>query len=506
MWLIKKKFWNWVTTRKFSSNKVVQVPVPRESKRRLELVRLSSLIPDIPISNVWLADHIPEDERSLRTRMQQSVLDVQRRLLRLLPPMEEGLPPIDDDPKKALGEAYTRRHERLFPRPRLPMEFTPDPDLGKLAVTSPYYCYLERTAGDEYHWDFSQFRRYEHHAGLRSLAVRVLFRVEASQRRLRAVRIESDELGTTKPGDEDWPLARKLALCAATTHMSLVRHLNWIHLTGGNAIAIATRNCLPAAHPLRRLLWPHVYGTQNSNLLTIKSQLVPRGDFESIFSFTHPSLCRLLDDTRDEFDLAQLDPELDARQRGLLENGLELPTLENRRELFEVMRAHASRYLRLYYDSDDSLRRDEAFHCWVAELDRMLPRGTLALLGEEPTLKSAARLVAALIYLETVEHEVLGTCLWNYQVWTHVQPVRIYRNGQREPLDVYQRLINTNFILNVHRTPLLEDFSRLALDVRGASAMRTFREQLQHLEEGMRQQGWAAWRVTPRELEASINA
>ena len=34
------------------------------------------------------------------------------------------------------------------------------------------------------------------------------------------------------------------------------------------------------------------------------------------------------------------------------------------------------------------------------------------------------------------------------------EPVRLYRDGRREPLDVYQRLINANFILNVTRSPI----------------------------------------------------
>ena len=32
--------------------------------------------------------------------------------------------------------------------------------------------------------------------------------------------------------------------------------------------------------------------------------------------------------------------------------------------------------------------------------------------------------MAAFIYMGTVEHELLGTGLWNYQMWTHVQPVK----------------------------------------------------------------------------------
>jgi hypothetical protein len=69
---------------------------------------------------------------------------------------------------------------------------------------------------------------------------------------------------------------------------------------------------------------------------------------------------------------------------------------------------------------------------------------------------------------------VLGTGLWNYQLWGDVQRTRIYRSGQRERLDVYQRLVNYNLILNVSRAPLLQDFSYMALDRPGRQAFQTF--------------------------------
>ena len=106
---------------------------------------------------------------------------------------------------------------------------------------------------------------------------------------------------------------------------------------------------------------------------------------------------------------------------------------------------------------------------WIESLDRLVPNGIRGVLGPEVTCESLARLIAAFIYMATVEHEILGTGLWNYQMWTHVQPVRMYENGQREPLDVYQRLVNANFNLNVHRAQLMQDWSYLALDAAGFS-------------------------------------
>jgi hypothetical protein len=502
MWALRKGFWNRLATTKFASNKPATIPVPRDAGQSIRAVSLASKFPDIPISNILVADHVPADEAE---PLKVLFYKFQVGMYTAFPAMQAGLPPIDADPHKAFDKAYTAAHRKLFAPPVLPEEYKNGIDLGRIAVASPYACYIERAPEGGYQWDLRQLDNYERHAGLRSIGVRVLFRLDEAARRLDATQIEC-ELGTLKPGDDDWKLAQRIALCAATTHVSLVRHFNGVHLIAGASLAIATRNHLPAAHPLRRLLWPHVYGTQYSNQIVTSGQMATGGDFETIFSFTHRGMCNLFEETYGQYDITVLDPERDAEQRGIKDAGFDTPVLSNRRALFDVMNAHALRYLRLYYDSDEKLRADADVQAWIAELERLIPNGTRKLLGAEATIESAARLIAAFIYLAAVEHEALGTGLWNYQLWTHVQPPRVYRNGQREPLDVYQRLLNANFNLNVSRTRLMHDFGYMALDQKGADAFRLFRYELQMLQGEMQQQPPAPWKICPNILEANINA
>ncbi len=438
-------------------------------------------------------------------RSSPGFFDLQVGLYGGLSPMEAGLASIDADPQKALDEAYTDAHRKCFPAPVLPPEYQAPVDLGFLAVAGPYACYVERAPEGGFQWDLRRLARHEHHDGLYSLGVRVLFRVNAAARRLEAARIES-ELGTSVPGDASWGLATKLALCAATSDVSMARHFNGVHLAAGGLLAIATRSCLPATHPLRRLLWPHMFGTQFSNELVTKGQMSPGGEFDSIFSLTHRGMCALFTETWAAYDITVLDPHRDAERRGIAGAGFDTPALANRAAHFDVMHAHAQRYLALYYASDAALRDDPAVAAWADALDRTVPGGIRALAGDTLTVASLARLVAAFIYMGTVEHELLGTGLWNYQMWTHVQPVRVYRNGQREPLDVYQRLVNANFNLNIHRAPLLQDFGYLALDAAGAAAFAQFKRELDDLQRRIESEPAAAWKVSPAILEANINA
>jgi len=502
MWALRRAFWNGLAIVKFRANRPATIPVPTVEGPRINAVSLASQFRGIQIPNIRVADQVPEDEAS---KLKHVAYDIQVALYGLFSPMQRGLPSVDPDPQRALAAAYTPGHRRCFPPPALPDEYRGTVDLGVLAVASPYACYVERSAEGEYQWDFRSLGRFEHHPGLRSLAVRVVFGVDGPRRRLAATRIES-ELGVYRPGDPQWDLGVRLALCAATTHVSLVRHFNGVHLAAGGPLAMATRNSLPAMHRLRRLLWPHVFGTQYSNQLVTKGQMAPGGDFETIFSFTHGGMCRLFEDTYREYDLGVLDPAGDARRRGIAGQGFDTPALDNRQAHWDVMHAHADRYLRLYYASDGELRADAAVQAWVQELDELIPNGVRKVLGADLTIAGLARLIASFIYLAAVEHEILGTGLWNYQMWTHVQPARVYHDGRREPLDVYQRLVNANFNLNVHRAPLMQDFSYLALDPRGAEAFRQFLDDLRALEATVAVEPPAPWKMRPTILEANINA
>ena len=130
---------------------------------------------------------------------------------------------------------------------------------------------------------------------------------------------------------------------------------------------------------------------------------------------------------------------------------------------------HVRRYLALYYGSDDDVVNDQALGAWVDNLDRLLPNGVRGVLGQEVTLPGIEALLATVIYLAVVEHEITGSGLWDYQLWSDTSPVRIYEDGRDVPLDVYQRLVNANLTLNVNRTMLLNDgLADLALDTRGS--------------------------------------
>jgi hypothetical protein len=509
VWFLRKWFWIFIAWFKAAMNKPLDIPLPGPQGPRITPVPLCDAVPGLPIHRVLVCPpaQIPADERSAS---KTGFYRLQVALYKAFSPMQPGLPNTNADPDHALRHAYTWLHRRHFGPPVLPAEYLRSPDLGALAVRGPYACYTRKAADGQFEWDLRSLSRHEHHEGLLTLGARVVFEVDRTQRVLQVVRIDT-ALGSSVPGDAGWALAKKLALCSATTHLSLVRHFNWVHLAAASPLATATRNTLPSDHPLLRLLWPYLYATHQSNDTVTRGQMLPGGDFETTFSYSFAGLCRLFDDTWGGLDFGINDPVADAQARQVTGQGFDTPTEDNLAALFDVMHGHALDYLSLYYPhaaqgaGTEGLRDDGVLLDWLDALNELVPNG-VGLTRDSVDLAGLARLVARCIYLVSAQHEILGSFLWNYQLWTHRQPVRVYASGQPEPVDVYQRLVNANYNLNVSRRALMSDFSALAPDDLGAQSMRRFQQRLQDLQTRMDSEPWTVWKLYPRALKVNINA
>jgi hypothetical protein len=512
-WFLRRKLWDLIALVKYFFAKPVDIKLPPTQWRHIYPKPMSEAIPKVPLDKVMVCPRgqIPRDERTL---VPATFYDVQVWLYTTRwKPMQPDLPRIDLDPEVALKRAFNGLRRRLFHDPKMPAEYVPAPDLGLLAVRGPFACYTKHKQDAIWEWDLTMLD-YEYHDGLLNISSRVLFRENPAARSLQAEGIEcalskSKGKAAIEPSDPEWDRACKIALCAASTHLSLVRHFNWVHLAGGAQLAIATRNSLSQDHPLFRLLWPYIYGTQQSNDMVTRGQMLPEGDFETTFSFTFTGMCDLFDATYGQYQHSVNDPKEDARLRGVRGAAFDTPTQQNLEELFEVIHDFVCEYLEIYYPRSatgaNDVHNDTEILYWLDELKRLVPNGV----GVDPntfTWDAFARMVAGQLYLVTVQHEILGSFMWNYQLWTDRQPPRIYKDSPREPLDVYQRLVNANYILNVRRRALMHNFNDIALDDKARAAMSRFQSALLELQAEMDSQPYAVWKVYPRDLKVNINA
>jgi hypothetical protein len=507
-WFVRRGIWDFIAWGKFFVSKPLNIPLPPNNQRRITPKPMFEAIHWLPLRKVMVCSRadVPRDERKW---VHTKFYDFQVWFYKVISPMQPGLPRIDADPERALKHAFNGLRRTLFQPPQRPAEYLGSPDLGSLAVRGPFACYTTRSKTHAaWEWDLTMLNNYEHHPGLVKIGSRVLFRKDLRRRSLQAYQIDC-ALGSIKPADARWDQACKIALCAASTHLSLVRHFSWVHLAGGAQLAIATRNTLSRDHPLCRLLWPYIYGTQQSNDMVTRGQMARGGDFETTFSLTFDEMCRLFDDTYVDYRHVVNDPETDGDSRGVRGAGFDTPTQQNLEALFCVMHCFVGRYLEIYYPRSavgaKAVQRDPETLAWLKELNTLLPNGV----GVDPnnfTWDELARMLAGQLYLVTVQHEILGSFMWNYQLWTHCQPARIYTDFQPEPLDVYQRLVNSNYNLNVRRRALMHNFSQFGLDPRAQAAILQFHADLAALQAQMDSHPHTVWRVYPRELKVNINA
>lgn len=503
-WIIRRTVWNSISLLIFRFKKAKKIPLPPRDPQPLRLVPVAERIPGIEVTDIYMADRIPSGESD---KIMQASFSFRIWLGQVLPPVRPGLPQIDADINKAMRAACRPAYRRLYPPPALPDAFRHAglPDLGEMATASPYACFLQKDAAGDLVWDFTDLDNHEVYPGLRPLGCRVHFEVNKRARKLKATRITS-VLGDIKAEDGRWNEAVRTAMCAASTRISLVNHFGWVHLACGGPLSVATRNHLYRDHPLCRLMWPHMFGTQNSNYLVAKGQMLRGGDFETVFSFTHEGMIDLFQHSFNGYRASVMVPQIDWRDRGLPEGEFDTPAQDNLRALYDVMHAHTTRYINTYYASDTEVQWDETVMAWLHALNEHIPNGIDGVTGGEVTRESLATLCAGFIYMASVQHEALGSCMWNYQMWVDKNPVRIHTSGKRVPVDVFQRLLNANFNLNVDRAKLMQDLSYFAVDDRGAEAFRLFLHDLETLDRKLAAEPPATWRVTPAMLEANINA
>ena len=503
-WGIRKWLWSRWQTLRFSLAKPQKIGPPKPNKQRISAVPLVEAHGRIPVEKVLVFDRLPNERPTLGMRLHVAAGLF---LTRVLPPMKSGLPQIDADIDKALEYGLTSGYRKAFRAPVLPEIYdgVGKPELEDLAVQSPYHVFLERGADGALQWDFRVLGEFEHQDGLRSLGLRVLFSESIDTRRLTALEIESDEYGKVRRGDPDWEASKTLAVCAATTHTSLTRHFNYVQLISGNHWEIATRNHLPADHPLYRLVWPHIFNSLFTNYAITPGQMLPDGDFVNMFSFTHHGLMKYYDSMYERYDITMTDPDADWERRGLADAKFDCPSHQNLRDLFTLMHDHATRYIYAYYESDEELRKDTAAANWLEALDALIPKGLNGALEGGVTRDAMARVIAAYIYEGNTIHDLAGTTLWDYQLWVDRNPTRIYKDGRRMPVDVLQRIINNNFALQIKRAPMLADYGQVALDGKGAALFTQFYEDCKELQDRYDQTEAGPWRMEPKNLEISMN-
>ena len=227
----------------------------------------------------------------------------------------------------------------------------------------------------------------------------------------------------------------------------MVGHLGQGHLFTAGSFATATRNALDAGHPLKALLWPHVFGTLDvNNLLApmLVGEQPGTGVVGDCFNIEHKELWRVLGDATKSFDLRQQDPREHRRARGCDDGALAEPTVEDAVLLWDMMVDYTREYLDAIWDSDVAAAGDAQLVRFLKALEQLVPNGMRQVVGDlaslarrAPSYPSSSR---SEIWTASVWHRVVGTLGWHFQSWPRYVPSQVYEAGGLPPADVLPAL------------------------------------------------------------------
>ncbi len=471
-----------------------RAPVPGDDVP-VRLVPAPDTYRDFQSPALVVPSDMPRAEMSLPGAMIVQALHV---LQDLYPVVSSHQPEAAADPAERVARAYPW----LFRLVRTPPVWHPELAnaqrhgrlLDVLAVGGPFAKLLERSGTREYQIDLDYLRNYKVRDGLQRLGCRIRYVESATDVALSGIEVDGR---LVTPGDTRWPLAERIALCSLATHTTVWRHGMQYHVGGVAPFATAT-HALPPAHPLARLLAPHIADTLSTNHHTHLT--LRRNGFDVTgFSFDYDTILRYYDDGARYFDLRRLDPREDTARREVAPD-LDYPYLGQSGRYFDLFVDYVTEYIRHYYPDDRSFSGDRHLQVWFDTLDRHVIGG---ITGYVPALTrdSLIRLCALFLYTVSVEHE--DNTMWNYAMFL---PATVRADGRGQSVGEVQAVVNFELLISSATNRLMNDASHVALDSRGAVIMRGLQTRLTRLHHDMAREPHRHWRILPRDLEASISA
>jgi hypothetical protein len=471
-----------------------RAPVP-EQDVPIHLLPAPASYPDFQSPSLVVPSDVPRREMSLPGAITVQALHA---LQDLYPVVSTYQPEAPADPDQRIRDAYPWLFRLVRSPPTWHLDLADAQRQGRLldvlAVGGPYAKLLERSGRREYLIDLDYLRQYPVREGLSRLGCRIHY--EDRDTAVAVTGVEHEGKLVT-PADTRWPFVERIALCSLATHTTVWRHGMQYHVGGVAPVAGATHQ-LPAAHPLRRLLAPHMADTLSTNYHTHLT--LRRNGFDVTgFSFSYDTILRYYDDGARYFDIRRLDPREDVSRREI-GGDLEYPHFPQACRYFDLFSSYVGDYLAHYYPDEASLAHDAAVRAWFDTLNRQIVKGITAY-TPELTTASLTRLCALYIYTVSVEHE--DNTMWNYAMFL---PATVRDDGRGESVGQVQAVVNFELLISSATNRLMNDASHVALDPQGAAIMRGFQSRLAQLQAEMEREPRRHWQILPRDLEASVSA
>src|SRR5262249_10178634 len=150
-------------------------------------------------------------------------------------------------------------------------------------------------------------------------------------------------------------------------------HLAHIHL--GLASNVASCLYRMPNHPIKRLIWPHVYGAIriNTTFVPILLDRAPVGSLWNIFSFTEKGLCEFIERKHSEFELRNLSPLCSGDSILALAEYFPKSTFADAIRIWHLVSEYVDAYVELYYPRNADIDTDPVLQEFLNRLRNSLP-------------------------------------------------------------------------------------------------------------------------------------
>jgi hypothetical protein len=290
-----------------------------------------------------------------------------------------------------------------------------------------------------------------------------------ADRNLLSIYISNDD-ATYTPGDESWEHAKWHWRCAVFAYVTLADHLAGLHFGLSEVMMQATREQLPADHPLRRLLKPHVYNVSSVNSRAALVLASEGGMAHRLFPFTYEGLTQLL---KRGIDTASFEPFPEWLKNRGMDNLTDefYPYATDGLALHAICREYVEGYVEVYFPGE-TIVGDSAVQALWGQLSTNAPYTGL---GTLQTKDQVVELLGQFIFAVSGFHSQVGA-ITQYLVDQSFMGAKVRVGSEFSDIQSTIQALTLNAVTGLYEPKLLDDYTHIFLELHKDQAVEVFQQ------------------------------
>jgi len=286
-------------------------------------------------------------------------------------------------------------------------------------------------------------------------------------RNLLSIYVSNDD-ATYVSGDDLWEHAKWHFRSAVFAYVTIVDHLASLHLCVSELTMEACREQLPADHPLRRLLKPHVYLAGKNQTTAVRVLAAEGGIAHRLWPFNFDGLVKFLERGTESAPFEPFPQWL--KNRGLSNLSDEMyPYGTDGLALYEICQDYVAGYVDIYFPGE-SIVSDPAVQAWWNQLDATIPKSGLGTLHTKDQLVDV---VAQIIFAVSGWHSHVGANT-RYLADSRFLAGKVRAGSELADIQSTFLIYSLNAVTGVYQPKLLDDYTHMFLELNKEQAVDVF--------------------------------